>query len=108
MTVCVLCVHVPTLWPFAFPFAIMTNACVHINACWPAKQLGNIAACIKRCTCAKGTHTFKQGHQQAPATCRMRLRLLSPMQYAFGRTLGNWILLPPQLIVLVGLGITYT
>ncbi|CAK0779930.1 hypothetical protein CVIRNUC_004892 [Coccomyxa viridis] len=29
-------------------------------------------------------------------------------QHAFGRTLGNWILLPPQLIVLVGLGITYT
>ena len=30
------------------------------------------------------------------------------LQHAFGRTLGNWILLPPQLIVLVGLGITYT
>lgn len=39
---------------------------------------------------------------------RHALILLSPMQYAFGRTLGNWILLPPQLIVLVGLGITYT
>ena len=33
---------------------------------------------------------------------------LPALQHAFGRTLGNWILLPPQLIVLVGLGITYT
>ena len=30
------------------------------------------------------------------------------VQYAFGHRLGNWILLPPQLLLLVGLGITYT
>ena len=34
--------------------------------------------------------------------------LYACMQYAFGHRLGNWILLPPQLLLLVGLEITYT
>ena len=29
-------------------------------------------------------------------------------QHAFGKTWGNWIVIPPQLIVMIGLGITYT
>ena len=31
-----------------------------------------------------------------------------PLQYAFGRVGGLWVVLPSQLIVLIGLGITYT
>ena len=31
-----------------------------------------------------------------------------PPQYAFGRVGGLWVVLPSQLIVLIGLGITYT
>ena len=30
------------------------------------------------------------------------------LQYAFGRVGGLWVVLPSQLIVLIGLGITYT
>ena len=53
------------------------------------------------------------GHGWPPlCTSACCLAWLTPacpfLQYAFGRVGGLWVVLPSQLIVLIGLGITYT